>query len=70
MEADPTPSTRLVTDGSVGLGALALSKAKAIYCRGSGGQFKNGSMMTTSQRQRDMYRRSRYGEEGLYLLLQ
>ena len=36
VEADPAPSTRLVTDGSVGLGALALSKAKAIYCRGSG----------------------------------
>ena len=70
VEADPAPSTRLVTDGSVGLGALALSKAKAIYCRGSGGQCKNGPMMTTSQRQRDMYRRSRYGEEGLYLLLQ
>ena len=55
VEADSTPSTRLVTDGSVGLGALALSKAKAIYCpRGSGGQCKNGPMMTISQRQRDM----------------
>ena len=46
MEADPAPSTRLVTDGSVGLGALALSKAKAVYCRGWGGQCKNGPVMT------------------------
>ena len=46
VEADPAPSTRLVTDGSVGLGALALSKAKAVYCRGWGGQCKNGPVMT------------------------